>query len=1057
MTYNLGNKTFRYILFALILIFGVAMSIIISAWSYYSNKKLIALEFNEAVDNRYSAFKRELDSDISVLTSLQALYYTSEKNLERSEFRNFTSHILNQHASIKALEWIPLVTDTQRKAYEQSARKEGFSDFQFTELVAQGELKREERRKEYFPVYFVEPYKGNEKAFGFDLASNPTRLEALEFARKTGETRATARITLVQETKSQFGFIVFAPIYKKGVPVNSDQARWDNLEGFALGVFRIGDIAEKAENYLKPEGVDIFIYDESAPEKERFLYAHSSHTRKTPILNPDQPATDLTNSKMLEVAGRKWMVIYAATPDFIAARGSWLPWGLLLSGLALTGLVVRFLLIVSHADHVERYAKDLSDVNKRLKHEIGERKHAEEALRQSQEQYRLIVDTAKEGIWAIDEDRRISFVNARMAEMLQYEAKEIIGRKIESFIFEEDRHDHLQRIANRHLRVAEHYERRWRRKDEQAVWTIVSATPIIDPEHHFRGAFAMILDITDRKLADEDQKKSLSLLQATLESTADGILVVNDAGKIASFNSRFVEMWRLPDDMLSSMDARGALEYVLDQLKDPQGFLAKVEALYSHPEEESFDVLEFKDGRIFERYSRPQRMQDRIVGRVWSFRDVTERKNANEALSRSEKRYRELFENMIEGVAYCKMIFDSGKPQDFIYLSVNAAFETLTGLRNVAGKRVTEVIPGILESDPELIEIYSRVSLTGKHERFEIFVQTLKEWFSISVYSPEKEFFVAVFDVITERKKVEKTLAKERKFLATILDTTSTLIVVLDTKGAIIRYNAECERLTGISSDHVKGRAIWEVFAVEEDISILRLAIASVKDMPFLNGYETSFNAVDRSERTIVWTNSVFCDEGVNDCCIISTGVDVTDRKALERELIKAASIDKLTALINRQTLDKTISREIERAMRYHHPLSVIMFDIDHFKRINDTYGHLMGDSVLREVAVLAQANLRTSDSFGRWGGEEFMIVLPETSIEEADLAAEKLRCLFERQNIIGINELTASFGVAGYNNGDNIDRLIKRVDDALYAAKQEGRNRVVCKSLSDADNSIRN
>jgi len=315
--------------------------------------------------------------------------------------------------------------------------------------------------------------------------------------------RATARITLVQETKSQFGFIVFAPIYRNGVLINSDQARWDNLEGFALGVFRIGDIVEKAENYLNPEGVDIFVYDESAPVEERYLYTHSSRTRKNPILNPYQPKTDLINSKMLEVAGRKWMLIYAATPGFIAARSSWLPWFLLLAGLAFTGLVIHFLFIVSHAEHVEKYAKDLSDVNTRLEHEIMERKRTEEALRQSQKQYRLIVDAANEGIWALDEDRRTSFVNAQMAKMLEYEAEEMIGREVESFIFEEDLPDHVQKMENRHRDIAEHYERRLRRKDGQAVWTIVSATPIIDAEHHFRGSFAMILDITERKKLEQ--------------------------------------------------------------------------------------------------------------------------------------------------------------------------------------------------------------------------------------------------------------------------------------------------------------------------------------------------------------------------------------------------------------------------------------------------------------------------------------------------------------------------------------------------------------------------
>lgn len=139
---------------------------------------------------------------------------------------------------------------------------------------------------------------------------------------------------------------------------------------------------------------------------------------------------------------------------------------------------------------------------------LTERKRAEEALRQSQEKYRRIVDTANEGIWVLDEDLRTSFVNAQMAEMLGYEAEEMIGREIESCIFEEDLPDHGQRMENRRRGIAEHYERRWRRKDGQAVWTIVSATPIIDAEHHFRGSFAMILDITERKKLEEQLRQS---------------------------------------------------------------------------------------------------------------------------------------------------------------------------------------------------------------------------------------------------------------------------------------------------------------------------------------------------------------------------------------------------------------------------------------------------------------------------------------------------------------------------------------------------------------------
>jgi two-component sensor histidine kinase/CheY-like chemotaxis protein len=140
----------------------------------------------------------------------------------------------------------------------------------------------------------------------------------------------------------------------------------------------------------------------------------------------------------------------------------------------------------------------------------------------------------------------------------------------------------------------------------------------------------------------------------------------------------------------------------------------------------------------------------------------------NKKTSISEKLYRSLFENMINGFAYCKMHFDEDRPVDFIYLAVNKAFETQTGLRGVTGKKVSEVIPGIRQSDPQLFELYGRVAHTGRPEQTEIYVEALKMWFLISVYSPQKEYFVAVFEVITERKLAEekiKTLLAEKELI----------------------------------------------------------------------------------------------------------------------------------------------------------------------------------------------------------------------------------------------------------------------------------------------------
>jgi PAS domain S-box-containing protein len=149
---------------------------------------------------------------------------------------------------------------------------------------------------------------------------------------------------------------------------------------------------------------------------------------------------------------------------------------------------------------------------------------------------------------------------------------------------------------------------------------------------------------------------------------------------------------------------------------------------------------------------------------------------AMETLHESEKRYRCLFENMLNGCAFCQMLYEDGKPQDFIYLAVNRAFESLTGLKDVIGRKVTDLIPGIQNTDLQLLERYSRVATSGQPERFEIYLESMLKWFDVSVYSPERGYFVAVFDVITDRKQAEAQMRQLLEAVALEKDRLSALV-----------------------------------------------------------------------------------------------------------------------------------------------------------------------------------------------------------------------------------------------------------------------------------------
>ena len=245
-----------------------------------------------------------------------------------------------------------------------------------------------------------------------------------------------------------------------------------------------------------------------------------------------------------------------------------------------------------------------------------------EALLASEKKYRQIVATAREGIWLIDESGRTTFVNPALEEMLGYEPDEMLGKPIFEFMVAEDRSIVGANRKSSSAAVGRRLDVRYKRKDGSELWALVVSSPLRDDEGDYQGALAMVTDITERKRAEKKLEEYVSLLMATLEASADGILATDHSGTVTSFNQKFVQLFHVPVDVRAGPVERG-LAFMAEHAPDPRAYLDRVRAIYALVDQESEDTLELTDGRTFERHSQPQWIAGACVGRVWRFRDVT--------------------------------------------------------------------------------------------------------------------------------------------------------------------------------------------------------------------------------------------------------------------------------------------------------------------------------------------------------------------------------------------------------------------------------------------------
>ena len=255
----------------------------------------------------------------------------------------------------------------------------------------------------------------------------------------------------------------------------------------------------------------------------------------------------------------------------------------------------------------------------------------------------------------------------------------------------------------------------------------------------------------------------------------------------------------------------------------------------------------------------------------------------------------------------------------------------------------------------------------------------------------------------------------------------------------VLRTNAQAGRLFEVRPEDLRIEDIWV------DLADRQKMLAQVASKGFVDGFEAH---LQRHRKDPFWADlAVRTVRLGGEDCVLSGTRDITEQKLLEARLRELATTDELTGALNRRRLFEVGEQLREHAVRYSRPFTLAMLDLDRFKNINDTWGHAVGDQALRLVCDVIRKELRSTDSLGRYGGEELVVLFSETTLEEAQLATERIRSAIGRATLWHDEKrvpLSISGGVVSWRDGELLEELVKRADDALYQAKAGGRNKVV-------------